>query len=226
MSQEIIPKNPNLSKRAQFVKTVAHFAIGALIATPIGTAINNMQNIETLLREQSPQEVFLSSVASNSITHNKMLINCTPRLPRKKMFSEELNVAKVEPVLPRTVIPPILHVGESLCDNIVDYSMDKTIRQNPDILTGLSIYSFAHEANHYRLQTVDEAAATCATLQDLPEVAKALGASQSQADVLFEQQAEAYEKGYYLPQRYLSTECHDGGELDLDPNNPSPYFPR
>lgn len=76
-----------------------------------------------------------------------------------------------------------------------------------------SVKVLAHEAQHLRGIT-DEAAAECYGIESTAFTARALGATEQQADALAE---FAWLSLRYMPQSYVSPECHPGGELDLHP---------
>jgi hypothetical protein len=69
----------------------------------------------------------------------------------------------------------------------------------------------AHESFHLR-GIKDEAAAECYAIQFIPRVARGLGATTANAELLHELALHAYP---YHPPRYLSAECRSGGALDL-----------
>jgi hypothetical protein len=79
---------------------------------------------------------------------------------------------------------------------------------------GWAAHTLAHEAFHLRGFEV-EGVAECYALQNTALVAERLGVPAAQAKKL---QAWLYAKGYpNEPEEYKSSECYDGGPLDLRP---------
>lgn len=76
----------------------------------------------------------------------------------------------------------------------------------------LAVHVLAHEAIHLRGWT-NESVAECYGMQHTAQVARGLGASARQAQAL----AEFYWRVVYpdMPDAYRTTECVDGGRLDL-----------
>jgi len=77
----------------------------------------------------------------------------------------------------------------------------------------LAVHVLAHEAMHLR-GIPDEAIAECYAMQHAPTLARELGASPMQAQQL----AEFYWDTIYpgMPGEYTSSECVNGGRLDLN----------
>jgi hypothetical protein len=76
-------------------------------------------------------------------------------------------------------------------------------------------HTLAHEAFHLR-GVQDEGIAECYALQNTAFVAERLGVPAEQAQQL---QTWVYLEGYpNEPEDYRSSDCHDGGRLDLRPN--------
>ena len=76
----------------------------------------------------------------------------------------------------------------------------------------------SHEAWHLSW-IYDEAETECRAVQTLGRTAERLGASEAQGRAL----ARIYWQDHFplMPRGYRSDECHDGGRLDLRPNDPS-----
>jgi hypothetical protein len=81
----------------------------------------------------------------------------------------------------------------------------------------ISVHVLAHEAEHLAGYT-SEAVAECRSVQTTEQTALLLGATPAQARAL----AVWYATDVYprMPDDYRSDECHDGGRLDLHPNDP------
>jgi hypothetical protein len=79
-----------------------------------------------------------------------------------------------------------------------------------------AITTFAHELEHAR-GVENEATADCYAYQSVEEVARALGSSPARARRLA---AVAWKEIYpYMPPAFRSSECRDGGALDLRPHS-------
>jgi hypothetical protein len=113
---------------------------------------------------------------------------------------------------------------EGICERLHSYS--RLSKSQPDCLlpcdgstmeTAWSLNALAHES--YHLAGVrNEAQTECYALQAIDFVAKELGASDEQARRLA---TFSYsELPLQMPDQYTSPECHDGGKLDLRPNDP------
>jgi hypothetical protein len=77
---------------------------------------------------------------------------------------------------------------------------------------GWAAHTLAHEAFHLRGYQ-DEGVTECYAMQNTAFVAERLGVSTRQAELL---QAWVYAKGYENePEEYRSSQCYDGGRLDL-----------
>ena len=81
---------------------------------------------------------------------------------------------------------------------------------------GWAAHTLAHEAFHLRGYQ-DEGVTECYALQNTAFVAERLGVVTEHAQAL---QAWLFEKGYpNMPQDYRSSQCYDGGPLDLRPEH-------
>ena len=79
---------------------------------------------------------------------------------------------------------------------------------------GWAAHTLAHEAFHLR-GFQDEGVTECYALQNTAYVAERLGVPTRQAEVI---QSWLYKRGYpNEPAEYQSPQCHDGGPLDLRP---------
>ena len=82
---------------------------------------------------------------------------------------------------------------------------------------GWAAHTLAHESFHLR-GFQDEGVTECYALQNTAFVAERLGVPKQQAQDL---QAWLYKRGYpNEPAEYQSQQCHDGGSLDLRPQEP------
>jgi hypothetical protein len=83
-----------------------------------------------------------------------------------------------------------------------------------EFAAGWAAHTLAHEAFHLR-GFQDEGVAECYALQNTAFVAERLGVPTHQAEAI---QAWLYRRGYpNEPTEYQSPQCHDGGPLDLRP---------
>ena len=106
-------------------------------------------------------------------------------------------------------------IKHDACDALYDWlGSDKN---NPTELQMISVHVLAHEAQHLAGVT-SEAIAECRSVQTTEQTALLLGATPVQARAL----AVWYATDVYprMPDDYRSDECHDGGRLDLHPNDP------
>jgi hypothetical protein len=84
------------------------------------------------------------------------------------------------------------------------------------LLLSYSVVTLAHEVQHRR-GIIDEATADCFGMQHAEEAARGLGAPANYAAAL----AQAYWDDYAnLEEVYRSRQCHPGGKLDLDADDP------
>jgi hypothetical protein len=90
-------------------------------------------------------------------------------------------------------------------------------KSNPTELEIIAVHVLAHEAEHLAGYT-SEAVAECRSVQTTEQAALLLGANPAQARAL----AVSYWTDVYprMSDDYRSGECHDGGSLDLHPNDP------
>jgi hypothetical protein len=90
-------------------------------------------------------------------------------------------------------------------------------KRNPTELEIISVHVPAHESEHLAGYT-SEAVAECRSVQTTEQAALLLGASAAQARAL----AISYDRDVYprMSDDYRSGDCHDGGKLDLHPDDP------
>ena len=90
-------------------------------------------------------------------------------------------------------------------------------KNHPSDLEMISVHVLAHEAQHLAGYT-SEAVAECRSVQTTEQTALLLGATATQARSL----AVWYATNLYprMPDDYRSDQCHDGGSLDLHPDDP------
>jgi hypothetical protein len=105
-------------------------------------------------------------------------------------------------------------IKHDACEALYDWmGSDKN---NPTQLEIVSVHVLAHEAEHLAGYT-SEAVAECRSVQTTEQAALLLGATAAQARAL----AVAYWTDVYpyMPDAYRTPDCHDGGSLDLHPND-------
>jgi hypothetical protein len=89
-------------------------------------------------------------------------------------------------------------------------------KQDPSELQVIAVHVLAHESEHLAGFT-SESEAECRSVQSTERAARLLGATAAQARALAVRYAtEVYPR---MPDGYRSTECHDGGALDLHPDS-------
>lgn len=91
-------------------------------------------------------------------------------------------------------------------------------KDDPPLEQVIAVHVLGHES--YHLAGVrNEAETECAAMQRLDEVAQWLGATEQQARAL----AERYASEVYplMPGDYRDSECKDGGDMDVAPDDPT-----
>jgi hypothetical protein len=84
------------------------------------------------------------------------------------------------------------------------------------LISGAALVTVAHEAEHLH-GIANEAVAECYAIQRAPSVARALHIDAGYAALAVRMYWDAYPE---RPPAYRSTECYDGGPLDLAPAKP------
>ena len=107
-------------------------------------------------------------------------------------------------------------LDEETCSELERFAEGKT-GQGEDEQVARALHVLAHESSHLA-GVRDEAAADCYGLQRTAFVAERLGADPAEAERLA--RLALAERAITAPADYRSSECHDGGALDLDPDSP------
>ncbi|HEY7003274.1 MAG TPA: hypothetical protein VH281_03245 [Gaiellaceae bacterium] len=107
-------------------------------------------------------------------------------------------------------------LDEETCSTLNRFAEGKTGPQDEEEVAR-ALHVLAHESSHLA-GIRDEAVADCYGLQRTAVVAEDLGAGPAEAEELA--RVAAAERAVTAPPEYRSTECHDGGALDLDPGSP------
>lgn len=107
-------------------------------------------------------------------------------------------------------------LDEETCSELERFAEGKT-GQGEDEQVARALHVLAHESSHLA-GVRDEAAADCYGLQRTAFVAERLGADPAEAQRLA--RLALAERAITAPADYRSSECHDGGALDLDPDSP------
>jgi hypothetical protein len=103
-------------------------------------------------------------------------------------------------------------LDEETCSELERFAEGKTGQsEQPKVARALHV--LAHESSHLA-GVRDEAAADCFGLQRTAFVAESLGADPAEAQRLA--RLALAERAITAPPDYRSSECHDGGALDLD----------
>jgi hypothetical protein len=103
-------------------------------------------------------------------------------------------------------------LDEETCSELDRFSEGKT-GQGEQAKVARALHVLAHESSHLA-GVRDEAAADCYGLQRTAFVAESLGADPADAQRLA--RLALAERAITAPTDYRSSECHDGGALDLD----------
>lgn len=104
-------------------------------------------------------------------------------------------------------------LDKETCSELERFAEGKT-GVDEDLRVARALHVLAHESSHLA-GIRDEAAADCYGLQRTAFVAESLGADPVQAERLA--RLALAERAVTAPADYRSSECHDGGALDLDP---------
>jgi hypothetical protein len=104
-------------------------------------------------------------------------------------------------------------LDEETCSELERFAEGKT-GVGEDVRVARAMHVLAHESSHLA-GIRDEAEADCYGLQRTAFVAESLGADSSSAERLA--RIALAERAVTAPTDYRSSECHDGGALDLDP---------
>lgn len=107
-------------------------------------------------------------------------------------------------------------LDEETCAELERFAEGKT-GQGEDEQVARALHVLAHESSHLA-GVRDEAAADCYGLQRTAFVAERLGADPAEAERLA--RLALAERAITAPADYRSSECYDGGALDLDPDSP------
>ncbi len=103
-------------------------------------------------------------------------------------------------------------LDEETCSELDRFAEGKTGR-GEEAEVARALHVLAHESSHLA-GVRDEAAADCYGLQRTAFVAESLGADPAEAQRLA--RLALAERALTAPTDYRSSECHDGGALDLD----------
>jgi hypothetical protein len=106
-------------------------------------------------------------------------------------------------------------LDEETCSELERFAEGKT-GVGEDGRVARAMHVLAHESSHLA-GIRDEAAADCYGLQRTAFVAESLGADPAKAERLA--RLAVAERAVTAPADYRSSECHDGGALDLDPGS-------
>ena len=104
-------------------------------------------------------------------------------------------------------------LDEETCSELDSFA-DGEASSGEDAKVARALHVLAHESSHLA-GIRDEAAADCYGLQRTAFVAESLGAAPEEAQRLA--RLALAERLVTAPADYRSSECHDGGALDLDP---------
>jgi hypothetical protein len=104
------------------------------------------------------------------------------------------------------------YLDEETCSELDRFAEGKT-GESDQAKVARALHVLAHESSHLA-GVRDEAAADCYGLQRTAFVAESLGADPAEAQRLA--RLALAERAITAPADYRSSECHDGGALDLD----------
>ena len=194
--------------------------IGLLVASLVvlGEGAMHTAEISTVVHQPTSKERFIKDALKRTMTvlPGPLWIDCID-LSSKRADGESITV-------PLVSVLPIIHLDNSVCDDVITYSKlpDKS-KVTPDQAN--SLIAVVHEGDHVRFNSVDEAATDCRALQDVPRLARALGATAS--EMVKVQESAVFENLHNAAEKYVTRDCHNGGPYDQDPDRVGIFpFPR
>jgi hypothetical protein len=112
-----------------------------------------------------------------------------------------------------------IHLDPTACAGLVDltYRSPRPQQGRAFVRIALGVDTLAHESMHRR-GFRNEAVTECYAVQLVYKTAKALGATSTYAAAVSREAWAAYPAH---PSNYFSSECRDGGKLDLSPQRPT-----
>lgn len=128
----------------------------------------------------------------------------------------------------------VIRLEPWVCETAAQFVIDRSTLYDSDDLqiAANALEVITHEAAHIEASDSHESNTNCRTLQRSRQVATALGAADGPAEQLraeLQRRARYNESQWRLPEYQITSSCHDGGPLDMDPNEHStsgfPYLP-
>ena len=159
-------------------------------------------------QEQRRNEHRLADIASD-IAGRDVAVHCPGLLSRLAEVSAHAGTVFFDE---RGKPADFTDLDEETCSELDRFAEGKT-RHGEEAEIARALHVLAHESSHLA-GVRDEAAADCYGLQRTAFVAENLGADPVQARRLA--RLALAERAITAPTDYRSSECHDGGALDLD----------
>ena len=164
--------------------------------------------IVAVQQEQRSNEHRLADIASD-IAGRDVEVHCPGLLSRLAEVSAHAGTVFFDE---RGRPADFTDLDEETCSELDRFAEGKT-GQGEQAKVARALHVLAHESSHLA-GVRDEAAADCYGLQRTAFVAESLGADPAEAQRLA--RLALAERAITAPADYRSSECHDGGALDLD----------
>lgn len=183
--------------------------LAAIIVIPMVTVIRFENEILAVSVPRTPTELQISR-SIEPITGKKVYVSCQ-HIKENDEFHDQTTLGK------NTFVPyygslPVIILQTEVCQAFDEYAdLPEKSRLNSGHVQ--SLLTITHEAIHVT-GVKDEATADCYALQNIKKTASSVGATS--ADAHFLQRLAADLQITTSDPEYLSSECRDGGSLDLD----------
>lgn len=150
----------------------------------------------------------IASKAAVAVSHNpKSYLHC--ERVSEGFFNVNVHIGYVSSAEPDKAV-----LNYNSCKSLFTYIQGN--KDNPSAEEISAVHTLAHEAWHTTGE-YNEAVTECASIQLTSLTAQKLGATQAQGDALTQQYWETvYTR---MPAAYTSTECSQGGTMDLTPDD-------
>ncbi|HET8709627.1 MAG TPA: hypothetical protein VFL85_05115 [Candidatus Saccharimonadales bacterium] len=171
-------------------------------------AVGKKPYLEAISRHQSQQELLIANTLQQTLLpQSNFKVECLDTFEDIRHGDTRQAWGPLPAVIPLQ--------KAAICDPVTAYAglankSEITLKQ------ASALNAIAHEADHIRFGSSDEAATECRAFQDMPAIARQLGASATQAKMT--QQAQLFNYLGLAP-HYQTTACREGGPYDKDPHH-------
>lgn len=207
---------PPITRRLR--STAARMVVGATVSMVLAgdsldVTLHYPPELAAILHVPDKDErLILDSLIASDLDKDTKL-DCVEKVGKDKYGREQLGHARHWKYFPGIEAIPVIRIKQSQCDFIIQYANAPHKSAVPSEVIG-ALAVATHEAGHINAPSQSEPEVECTALQTLPDFARALGASDSEA-AWTQKPAVDYYNG--RPWDYKSFKCHDGGEYDLNP---------